>query len=59
VINTKLNPKRTKQQLHESAARRRIADLLVMGVSQSIDLAALFDRFEGRCFKTGKIFLFH
>jgi hypothetical protein len=55
VINTKLNPKRTKQQLHESAARRRIADLLVMGVSQSIDLAALFDRFEGRCFKTGKI----
>lgn len=54
VINTSLNPKRTKEQLHESAARRRTADLLLAGESERLDLKELFKRFGGKCFKTGK-----
>lgn len=53
AINAVLNPKRTKQQLHESSVRRRIADLLVEGENESIDINELFDRFNGKCFKTG------
>lgn len=52
AINAILNPKRTKEQLHESSIRRRIADLFLEGENQFIDFQDLFDRFEGRCFKT-------
>jgi len=47
-----LNPKRTRQQLHESAVRRRIADLFLKEENEAIDLQKLFDRFDHRCFKT-------
>lgn len=53
VINTKLNPKRTKEQLHESSVKRRTADLLLKGENERIDFRELFQRFGGRCFKTG------
>lgn len=55
VINTNLNPKRTKEQLHESSARRRTADLLLTGEHERLDLKDLFKRFGGKCFKTGKL----
>lgn len=55
VINANLNPKRTKEQLHESSVKRRIADLLLEGENERTDFAALFERFGGRCFKTGKV----
>lgn len=55
VINTNLNPKRTKEQLHESAVRRRVAELLLKGVNQRINIKGLFERFDSRCFKTGKV----
>lgn len=54
VINTNLNPKRTKEQLHESAARRRTADLLLAGENERIDFEELFRKFNSKCFKTGK-----
>ncbi len=54
AINAVLNPKRTKEQLHESAVRRRIADLFLIGEDESIDFADLFKRFDGKCFKTKK-----
>ena len=54
VINTKLNPKRTKEQLHESSVRRRTADLLLYGVNEKLNIEALFKRFESKCFKTGE-----
>lgn len=52
AINAVLNPKRTKEQLHESAVRRRIADLFLEGENQNIDFKELFERFGNRCFKT-------
>ena len=52
AINAVLNPKRTKEQLHESAVRRRIADLFLEEENESIDFQDLFDRFDSRCFKT-------
>ncbi len=52
AINAVLNPKRTKQQLHESSVRRRIADLLVEGENEKIDIKDLFKRFDSKCFKT-------
>ena len=52
AINAVLNPKRSKEQLHESAVRRRIADLFLEDINQSINFQDLFDRFEHRCFKT-------
>ena len=54
VINTKLNPKRTKQQLHESSVKRRAAELLTEGENEHIDIKELFKRFGSRCFKTNK-----
>jgi hypothetical protein len=54
AINAVLNPKRTKQQLHESSVRRRIADLFVESENVSIDIADLFQRFDSKCFRTGK-----
>lgn len=55
AINALLNPKRTKEQLHESGVRRRTADLLVSGENEKISLVELFERFDSRCFKTGKV----
>ncbi len=52
AINAVLNPKRSKEQLHESAVRRRIADLFLEDINQAIDFQDLFDRFDHRCFKT-------
>lgn len=52
AINAILNPKRTKEQLHESGVRRRIADLFVEDENEPIDFQDLFEKFEGRCFKT-------
>ena len=54
AINAILNPKRTKQQLHESSVRRRIADLFLEGENETIDIQDLFERFESKCFKTKK-----
>lgn len=52
AINAVLNPKRSKEQLHESAVRRRIADLFLEGENEAIDIEELFERFGSRCFKT-------
>lgn len=54
VINTNLNPKRTKEQLHESAVRRRTAELLLAGENERLNFDELFKRFGSKCFKTGK-----
>jgi hypothetical protein len=54
AINAILNPRRTKQQLHEASVRRRIADLLLEGQHEHIDHEALFERFGAKCFKTGQ-----
>lgn len=53
AINALLNPLRTAQQLHESSAKRRAAELLVSGEDERVDIDELFLRFEGKCFKTG------
>lgn len=55
VINAKLNPKRTKEQLHESSVKRRIADLLLEGENERLNFKELFERFGSRCFKTRKV----
>lgn len=52
AINAVLNPKRTKEQLHESAVRRRIADLFIEDQNERLDFEDLFERFDSRCFKT-------
>jgi hypothetical protein len=52
AINAALNPKRTKQQLHEATARRRLAELLLEGEDEKVSIEDLFKRFGGRCFKT-------
>lgn len=54
AINAKLNPLRTKQQLHESSVKRRIADLLLEKENVNISINELFKKFDSRCFKTGK-----
>jgi hypothetical protein len=59
VINTELNPKRTKQQLHEASRKRRVADLLLEEdtkdeAENKINIDNLFERFDSKCFKTGK-----
>lgn len=55
AINAVLNPKRSKEQLHESAVRRRIADLFLEGENDNINFQSLFERFDGRCFKTKEL----
>lgn len=55
AINAKLNPRRTAEQHRESSARRRVADMLIEGERQKIDLEDIFKRFHSRCFKTGKL----
>ena len=54
AINAKLNPKRTTEQLRESAMKRRIADLLVQTANEKLDVKELFNRFDSKCFKTGE-----
>jgi hypothetical protein len=54
AINAELNPLRTAEQMHESSLRRRVADLLLKGENRRVAFKPLFERFEGRCFKTGK-----
>ncbi|MGH9775767.1 MAG: HNH endonuclease [Candidatus Acidiferrales bacterium] len=54
AINAVLNPRRTRQQLHESAVRRRVADLLLEGENRPVDISRLFQRFGSKCFKCGK-----
>ncbi len=54
AINAVLNCKRTPEQLRESGIRRRIADMFLEGENEKIDVDKLFERFNSRCFKTGK-----
>ena len=54
AINAILNPQRTSEQLRESSIRRRIGDLIVSEYEEKLDVQSLFDRFGGKCFKTGK-----
>ncbi|WP_291398197.1 hypothetical protein [Acinetobacter sp.] len=54
AINAHLNPLRTKEQLHEAGAKRRAAELLMAGADQQINIDDLFNRFDGKCFKTGE-----
>jgi 5-methylcytosine-specific restriction endonuclease McrA len=58
AINAVLNIKRTKQQLHEASAKRRVADLLLEGENSPLDLEDLFRRFESKCFKCPKVLNF-
>ena len=53
-VNAILNPKRTRQQLHEAAVRRRVADLLLQGINTPVDIDDLFKRFDSKCFKCGQ-----
>ena len=52
AINGVLNIRRTPEQLRESSAKRRIADLLMAESVEKLDVKALFERFEYKCFKT-------
>lgn len=54
AINAVLNCQRTSEQLRESSIRRRVADMFVEEYNERIDIQALFNRFGGKCFKTGK-----
>jgi hypothetical protein len=54
AINAVLNPERTSEQLREGSIRRRLADMFLVGLNQKINVDALFKRFGGKCFKTGK-----
>lgn len=56
AINAVGNPKRTSEQMRESGARRRLGDLLFNDIEneKKIDVKDLFQRFDGKCFKTGK-----
>jgi len=54
AINAVLNPLRTKEQMQESASRRRVSELLLKGENERMDFADLFKRFGGKCFKTGQ-----
>lgn len=52
AINAILNPKRTREQLHESSVKRRIADLFLKEDNEIINIQDLFERFKHKCFKT-------
>lgn len=57
AINAIGNPKRTSEQLRESSARRRLGDLLTeldKEEEKKLDINDLFERFNGKCFVTGK-----
>jgi 5-methylcytosine-specific restriction endonuclease McrA len=58
AINAILNVRRTKQQLHEASAKRRVADLLLEGENTPLDLKDLFRRFQSKCFKCSKALTF-
>lgn len=55
AINAVGNPKRTKEQHAEAAARRRIGDLMHPDPEYKpySDIDDLFERFGGKCFLTG------
>jgi len=55
AINAIGNPKRTKEQLHEGSASRRIGDLMSPdpNFKPYSDIEDLFKRFDSKCFKTG------
>ena len=55
VINAHLNPQRTTEQLRESAAKRRIAELLTQTNDEKLSVPDLFKRFDSKCFKTGTV----
>ena len=54
AINAVLNCKRTPEQMRESSIRRRVADMFVADQNERINVDELFERFDGKCFKTGK-----
>lgn len=54
AINANLNKLRTKEQLFEGTINRRIGDLLSR-TEERADPKKVFERFGGKCFKTGKI----
>lgn len=54
AINTKLNPNRTAEQMHEGNIRRRIGDAFCATVTRDFTDRELFDSFEGRCFSCDK-----
>ena len=54
AINANLNKERTKEQLFEGTINRRIGDLL-SSTDEKANPKDVFERFGGRCFKTGKI----
>lgn len=53
-INALLNPRRTTEQLRESALKRRIAELLAGG-DEKLDVKDIFARFDSKCFKTKRV----
>ena len=55
AINTKLNPSRTPEQMHEGNIRRRVGDAFCATVTRDFTDAELFERFDGKCFKCGKV----
>lgn len=52
-INRILNPKRTADQHREASQKRRLY-ALIAGSGGKLDSEAVFNRFEGKCFKCGK-----
>lgn len=52
TINAILNVLRTKEQLHESAIKRRVADMLLKDENERISFKELFKKFDSKCFKT-------
>lgn len=57
-INANLNKKRTKEQLFEGSINRRIGDLLSI-TDEKADPKTVFEKFGGKCFKTGKVLDFN
>lgn len=56
-INAIGNPRRTSEQHREAAAKRRIGNLLAKiaeGQDEKLSIDDLFERFDSKCFKTGK-----
>lgn len=54
AINTKLNPNRTPEQMHEGNIRRRVGDAFCATVTRDFTDSELFENFAGQCFKCNK-----